>query len=68
MKLGRISQHTAGLIRLIHKLLGVKFKIEEIEKDDYDEEIQEENEYEDYEEEQEEITEKQELPKYFIII
>jgi hypothetical protein len=46
MKLGRISQHTILLLRLINKILGVKFKIEEIEKDDYDEEINEEDEIE----------------------
>jgi transcriptional regulator with XRE-family HTH domain len=43
LKLGRISQHTMGLLRLIHKLLGVKFKIEEIEKDDYDEEVEDDD-------------------------
>jgi hypothetical protein len=47
LKLGRISQHTMGLLRLIHKALGVKFKIEEIEKDDYDEEFNEDEEIDD---------------------
>jgi len=33
---------------LIHKIIGVKFIINEFEKDDYDEEIQEDEEDEDY--------------------
>jgi hypothetical protein len=38
IKLGRIAEHTIGLLRLIHKLMGVKFKITEKEVDDYDQE------------------------------
>jgi hypothetical protein len=49
IKLGRISDHTIGLLRLIHKLLGVKFKITEIESDDYDEEYNEDDVYQDLE-------------------
>jgi hypothetical protein len=44
IKLGRISEHTIGLIRLLHKLVGVKFKITEKEIDDYDQDF-DENEY-----------------------
>jgi hypothetical protein len=41
---GRLSEHSIGLIKLINKLMRVKFKITEIEKDDYDEEINEDEE------------------------
>jgi hypothetical protein len=64
LKLGRISQHTMGLLRLIHKLLGVKFKIEEIEKDDYDEEYNEDEEIEEYNDDEVEydIPDKVDIP------
>lgn len=42
LKLGRISEYTKSLLRTIYKLFGVKFKITEVEADDYDEEIPEE--------------------------
>lgn len=69
LKLGRLSQHTMGLLRLIHKLLGVKFKIEEIEKDDYEEEYNEEDEDmnehidDNFEDEDKESVERIPMPK-----
>jgi len=42
VKLGRVSENT--LLRLIKNIFGVKYKIDEHEQDDYDEEINEENE------------------------
>lgn len=67
MKLGRISQNTILLLRLLHKLLGVKFKIEEIEKDDYDEEYNEDEEInddiEDMEDFDEDKPDRVDLPK-----
>jgi hypothetical protein len=65
IKLGRISEHTIGLIRLIHKLLGVKFKITEKELDDYDEDYvdRDYDEYVDEEEEYQEIADKTPMPK-----
>jgi hypothetical protein len=44
IKMGRISDVTMGLARLIFQLFSVKFKIREVEADDYDEDINEENE------------------------
>lgn len=42
--LGRLSEASVGLIKLIDKLIKIKFKITEIEKDDYDEDSVEEEE------------------------
>ena len=53
MKIGKISEHTKQILRLIYKLFGVKFNIREC--DEYDkEESEDENNNEDEDEENEE--------------
>ena len=54
MKVGKLSEHTKQVLRLIYKLLGVKFNIRE-----YDEYDKEESEEENIDEEDEEGEEKE---------
>jgi RNA 3'-terminal phosphate cyclase-like protein len=57
MKIGKISEHTKQILKLIYKLFGVKFNIrecDEYDKEESEEDIEEENEDEEKEEEEDE--------------
>lgn len=50
IRLSHISNYSKGLLKLILELFGVKFKIEKVEIDDYDEDNNEEEEIKEDEE------------------
>mmetsp|Transcript_29935 Transcript_29935/g.31086 ORF Transcript_29935/g.31086 Transcript_29935/m.31086 type:complete len:431 (+) Transcript_29935:29-1321(+) len=72
LKVTRLSDHAKGLLKIILELFGVKFKIDKVELDDYEDDIEdeeEEDEDEDSENSEESKENKQELaePNFYLV-
>ena len=75
IRVGRITEYSKGLLKLILELFGVKFKLEKFDLDDYEEDEieEEENEEESEDDEEDEKNDKSkevihEVPNYYLIL